>query len=532
MFDELGRMLAVNNYMPHGYCLNWQPSLVWILVVSDMTIFLSYFSMPAALIYFGRHRKDFPYRWLLWLFAAFIMACGSTHLMDVIVLWKPIYGLDALIKALTAVASLVTAVVLWPLIPHALKLPSLDQWRRANAELQREIGERKRVEGELRLAKEAVEAGLQKERALMAAIVESSDDAIISQSLKGMITSWNQGAQKIFGYAAEEVRGQSINKLIPQDRYGEEQKELDAIVRGEVIQHYETERVRKDGSRVDVSVTVSPIRDQHGHIIGASKIGRDITERKRAEAEIHRLNATLEARILERTIQLQRSNADLEQFAYVASHDLQEPLRMVVGYVQLLEERLAGQLNAETREFMAFAVDGAKRMQDLIQDILAYSRITTQGKQLAPVASAAALKDALVRLEIPLAETGASIEEESLPAVLADYGQLVQLFQNLIGNAIKFCKDKPPRVRIAATHQRGSWRFTVSDNGIGIAPEYRERLFVIFKRLHTRREFPGTGIGLAICKRIIERHGGDIGIDAAPDGGSVFWFTLPEETSS
>jgi light-regulated signal transduction histidine kinase (bacteriophytochrome) len=201
---------------------------------------------------------------------------------------------------------------------------------------------------------------------------------------------------------------------------------------------------------------------------------------------------------------------------------------MVVGYVQLLEKRLAGKLDADAREFMGYAVDGALRMQNLIQDILAYSRVTTKGKDLQPVDSASTLKDALERLSARIDETGATITAAELPIVMADRTQLVQLFQNLVGNAIKFSKDVP-KVHVEAKRQDGWWRFSVTDNGIGIEPDYRAQLFVIFKRLHTRREYPGTGIGLAICKRIVERHGGEIGIDSAPGGGTTFWFTLPEE---
>ena len=204
---------------------------------------------------------------------------------------------------------------------------------------------------------------------------------------------------------------------------------------------------------------------------------------------------------------------------------------MVVGYVQLLEKRLADTLDANTREFMGYAVDGALRMQTLIDDILTYSRVSTRAEPLAPVDSGAALTKALEHLAMRIAETGAKVDAQPLPVVMADQAQLVQLFQNLIANAIKFCKDRAPRVRVEAVRAAGRWRFTVSDNGIGIAPEYRGQLFVVFKRLHTRREYPGTGIGLAICKRIVERHGGEIGIDSAAEGGAVFWFTLPEEKS-
>lgn len=236
----------------------------------------------------------------------------------------------------------------------------------------------------------------------------------------------------------------------------------------------------------------------------------------------------MDAQVQSRTAALARSNAELEQFAYVASHDMQEPLRMVVGYVQLLEKRLAGKLDADTREFMGYAVDGALRMQNLIQDILAYSRVSTKGQPLVPVDSAAALQQALAVLASRIAETAAEIEVQPLPRVMADPSQLAQLFQNLISNALKFCQGQAPRVRVAAAHEAGWWRFSITDNGIGIAPEYRAQLFIIFKRLHTRREYPGTGIGLAICKRVVERHGGEIGIESAPGGGAVFWFTFPE----
>jgi signal transduction histidine kinase len=251
--------------------------------------------------------------------------------------------------------------------------------------------------------------------------------------------------------------------------------------------------------------------------------------------EFNRMTAAIaekDAQLRTRAAELARSNTELEQFAYIASHDLQEPLRMVVGYVQLLEKRLGGRLDADTREFMGYAVDGALRMQSLIEDILAYSRVSSQAQPPAPVDSAAALQEALDRLASRIAETGAEISSQDLPLVMADQAQLVQLFQNLLSNAIKFCRDRAPRVRVEAVQAAGRWRFTVTDNGIGIEPEYRAKLFVIFKRLHGRREFPGTGIGLAICKRIIERHGGEIGIDSASDGGSVFWFTLDAATTA
>ena len=241
----------------------------------------------------------------------------------------------------------------------------------------------------------------------------------------------------------------------------------------------------------------------------------DITGRKRAEAERERLLA-----------ELGRSNRELEQFAYVASHDLQEPLRMVASYVQLLARRYQGRLGAEADEFIAFAVDGATRMQTLINDLLAYSRVGTRGKPPAHADAEAALSHALVHLKVAVEESGAAVTHAGLPEVLADDTQLIQLFQNLVGNAIKFRGPETPRVHVSAERQDGVWRFAVRDNGIGIDPQYFERIFAIFQRLHTRAEYPGTGICLAVCKKIVERHGGRIWVESRSGQGATFYLTL------
>ena len=345
-----------------------------------------------------------------------------------------------------------------------------------------------------------------------------------------------EGEQKIAGYVPLPGLGWAAVFRVPA---AAALAPAEALTRAIVLASLALAMLIGGGVYVLARKTVAPLAQLS---VAAQSIGKgDLSQRIETSSadeigdlahEFNRMGEALvemDAELRHRAVALARSNAELDQFAYVASHDLQEPLRMVVGYVQLLERRLADKLDADTREFMGFAVDGALRMQNLIQDILAYSRVSTQGQQLAPVDSAAALHDALAMLAARIAETGAEIEAQPLPRVMADRTQLVQLFQNLIGNAIKFCKDRAPRVRVQAAHEAGWWRFSVSDNGIGIAPEYRAQLFVIFKRLHTRREYPGTGIGLAVCKRIIERHGGAIGIESAPEGGTVFWFTLPEE---
>jgi len=261
-------------------------------------------------------------------------------------------------------------------------------------------------------------------------------------------------------------------------------------------------------------------RDSTGAPLRAIGTYLDITARKGTEE-----------RLAAKAIELARSNADLEQFAYVASHDLQEPLRMVSVYCQLLRRRYQGKLDAAADEFIGFAVDGADRMQHLIEDLLAYSRIGTKDRQLEPVDCAVVLKDALTNLKLALMQSDAVVTHDPLPTVLANGKQLIQLFQNLIGNAIKYRGSQRPEIHIAVDLQEEAWRFAVRDNGIGLDPQFSDRIFVIFQRLHTKAEYPGTGMGLAICKKIVEQHGGRIWVESQPGLGSVFYFSIPRTES-
>jgi signal transduction histidine kinase len=267
--------------------------------------------------------------------------------------------------------------------------------------------------------------------------------------------------------------------------------------------------------------------------LAGATVGQGITQRKRAEI-VRRLNTDLERRVKERTAELDerarelaRSNAELEQFAYVASHDLQEPLRMVASFTQLLAKRYEDKLDDDAREFINYAVDGATRMQSLISDLLNYSRVGTQGKPLAPTDGEALFNRVLKSLKFVIEESGAVISRDPLPVVMADPQQLGQLFQNLLTNAIKFRGEEPPCVKISVERNGSDWKISVRDNGIGISQEHADRIFIIFQRLHTKTDYPGTGIGLAICKKIVERHGGRIWVEPGTQGGSEFCFTIP-----
>ena len=265
--------------------------------------------------------------------------------------------------------------------------------------------------------------------------------------------------------------------------------------------------------------TILEIARTLGHQIG------QFIARKQAEAALHEANDQL----TRKAQQLTRSNAELEQFAYVASHDLQEPLRMIASYTQLILRRYGDRFDGDAREFMDFIVDGATRMKQLIEDLLAYSRVGTHGKEFRPTDSGAALQKALANLRAAIESTAGTVTYDPLPTVHADEFQLVQLFQNLIGNALKFKGAQTPRIHISAEDQADTWTFAVRDNGIGIDAEYFDRIFMVFQRLHSRTEYPGTGIGLAICKKVVDRHGGRIWIESKAGLGSTFWFTVPKK---
>ena len=352
---------------------------------------------------------------------------------------------------------------------------------------------------------------------LLSAIVESSDDAIISKDLNGVITSWNKSAERLFGYSAGEVIGRSIAILIPPEREDEEPKILARLRRGERMDHFQTIRVHKDGSRLNISLTVSPVKDASGRIVGASKVARDITQLVRQEQALQAANAALE-----------RANADLQQFADSASHDLQEPLRMVATYSQLLQKRFGGQLGEIGDKYIGYAVEGATRMETLLGALRMYTQLSmSEQEPKEDVDAEAVLQATLSNLRIAIEDSGASITHTALPHLRMYEFQLEQLFQNLIGNAIRYRREEAPRISIAAMRQGDEWRLSVQDNGIGIDPQFQQQIFGIFKRLHSKTEYPGTGMGLAICKRIVERAGGRIWVESQPGKGSTFYFTVP-----
>lgn len=533
MVDFFSRLVDTTDFSPRWYCGNWSNAHGWLHVLSDLGVWSAYVAIPCVLGYFVVRRRSVPFRSVFWLFVAFILACGTTHLLDAVIFWWPAYRLQGVVKFTTAVVSWATVIALVPIVPRALAMHTPE-------ELEREVAARRDAESgvrqtnaELQARIEALQASEERFRLL---VERTSEYAMFVLDPDGRVTSWNPGAERIKQYRAEEILGRHFSCFYPPEAVAQGLPEHH-LTAAERDGRFEVEewRVRKDGSRFQANVLITALRDGAGTLRGFSKITQDITQRKQAEEAIRAANATLEGQVrartadLRRTVEeLSRSNVDLEQFAYVASHDLQEPLRAVAGCVQILKKRYQGQLDDRADELIGHTVEGVTRMQTLIEDLLSYSRIATRGKAFEPVSVKDIVAKALSALGASLAESGASVTQDELPVVPGDAVQLTQLFQNLISNALKFRGPEPLQIRITARREDGQWVFGVADNGIGIRAEYFDRIFVIFQRLHTRAEYPGTGIGLALCKKIVERHGGHISVASVPGRGSSFSFTLPD----
>jgi PAS domain S-box-containing protein len=363
----------------------------------------------------------------------------------------------------------------------------------------------------------------------LAAIVEDSDDAIVGKNLDSIITTWNPAAERIFGYRADEAIGRPITLIIPPERVAEEETVLARLRRGERTTHFDTVRRTKDGRRIDVSITVSPVRDAKDRVVGASKIARDITERKRAEAELKQLYETLEERVVERTRQLEDINAELDAFGYSVSHDLRAPLRAMDGFATALLEDYGDALGERGQDYAQRIAEAARRMDLLIQDLLAYSRLSRGELHPEPLRLAEVVREALRGLETDIHARSATVEvAEPLGQVMAHRETLRSVVGNLVSNGLKFVSPGVlPRVRIRSEARDGMERLWVEDNGIGIDPRYHATIFRVFERLHGVETYPGTGIGLAIVRRGTERMGGRAGVESTPGAGARFWIELP-----
>jgi PAS domain S-box-containing protein len=434
----------------------------------------------------------------------------------------------------TAVASLATAAGFFFLMPHVFGLIAT---AKASEQRRRDLA---KAHGELQLAYQRLEG--EEARARLAAIVEYSEEAIISMNLEGAVTSWNAAAEQLLGYQAEEMIGRSITGILPAGDQQEQATLLERLRKGDSIRHYETVRVAKDGRSIEVSLTVSPLRDPEGRIIGVSKVIRDITERKRNQQALQEseqryrqlADALAEARdkleqtVAERMAQLVEANSNLQNFAYTAAHDLRAPLRSINNYSGLVVEEYGAKLGPEGVAFLERVVGSAKQMDRLLNDLLDYSRIGQAELKLEPVNVRQAVGEALTLLEADIRGKHASIRvNEPMPNAIGHMATVVLLINNLVSNALKFMPPEvQPQICISAERSGDRVQVSVRDNGIGIAPQYLEKIFGAFERLHGKQTYAGSGLGLAIVRKGAERMGGGAGVESEIGKGSRFWVEL------
>ncbi|MGE0325442.1 MAG: ATP-binding protein [Polyangiaceae bacterium] len=503
MLEFLLKLFDTDDFPARWHCGRWTDGHGWLHILSDLSIFAAYLAIPMVLATFVLKRKDVPFPRIIWLFVGFITSCGTVHLIEAIIFWHPVYRLDGVVKLVTALVSWSTVIALVPVIPRALSL-------RTPESLEREVALRTRE--------------LAEEKAKLEAVLASLGVGVVVVDPEGNVTLSNQAGRRLLG---EDVANVAVGewttrydlrepdtgaRLAPNDFPGlVALREKQAIAERDLL-------VRPVSAEADGYFTLSaqPIIGEAE--LGAVMVFADVTARRSMENQLQRTNRELE-----------RSNADLERFAYVASHDLQEPLRMVAMYTELLGERYAGQLDEKADKYIAYAIDGAQRMRRLIDDLLLFSRVQTSAKPASPTDLNAVVDEALELLAARVQESGAKIAREELPTLNADAAQLRQVLTNLIGNALKYvAPGTTPEVHIRAERRDSEWVISVKDNGLGVDPAHHGRIFEIFQRLHGREAYPGTGIGLAIVKRVIERHGGRVWLESELGAGATFCFSLPD----
>lgn len=571
---NLVRGMFDTNFMPHGHCYQWKPEILWLHALSDGLIALAYFAIPFLIMSFVARRKDLEFGWMFVMFSAFIWLCGATHLISIWTIWNGTYVLSGSVKLLTGTVSIATAVALVPLVPKALAIPSPSQLSDVNRRLSREVEARTKAEDDLR----RLNAELEQRVAQRSAELNASNEQLRSEIAERIRTEealresearirqlansmpqlvWSadpDGGVNYYNDRHQELDGISLHAdgdwqwepvLHPDDQDLTSAAWQRAVESGQPYEIEHRVRTQFGNFRWHLSRAV-PVRGDSGQVVQWYGSATDIHEQKEIErklrereAELRELSETLEQRVEERTEELSRANhllearnSELQEFAYVASHDLKEPLRKIRTFAGMLMDEHGDVLPQDARLYLDRMQNAAERMMALINDLLNLSRVSTQITPIEVVDLAEVISDAWADLTVE-EEWRLDVDLGDVPPIEADAVRLHQLIQNLLSNAIKYRRDDVA-LRVSVTARITSLRQTnqvielkIADNGIGFDPRHAERIFGAFQRLHGRNEYDGTGMGLAICRRIVDRHNGSIRAESEPGVGSVFTVLLP-----
>jgi PAS domain S-box-containing protein len=520
-------LFGSGGFQPHGFCYNWNSGLVWLHVLSDTFVALAYFAIPVILLVFVRKRRDIPFSWLFLLFGAFIVACGTTHLMEIWNLWHAQYWLAGVVKACTAVASVGTAIALARAVPALLRVPNLTEWAQANASLESLVAHRTK---ELRASNES----LRYTNEMLRLAQLAGKTGAWERDLATGRSSWSPSLEALFGISAG-----TYSDLAPMWRelaHPDDVSLVDQAINASLLKPsefaFEFRIIRPDKELRWIVARGSVVFDAAGRPERMLGICADITVQKNAEGKILALNVSLEARVAERTRDLTNANKELESFSYSVSHDLRSPLRTIDGFSLALLEDCGEKLDDVGKGHLQRIRAATQRMGQLIDDLLNLSRVTRAQLKSQTFDFSEVVSSVARDLQANQPDRAVSWDIQPGLSVTGDPRLIRLVVENLLGNAWKYTSRHPSAsIHFGKTGHNGSSAFFVKDDGAGFDPAYADRLFGAFQRLHSPAEFPGTGVGLATVQRVIHRHGGEIWAESAVDKGATFFFTIPQSDS-